>query len=277
MHDYDVAFKLILRESADLTLRELAGTAIATWHNVELPETNARLDLLGESAAGELVHVELQSTNDATIPRRMAEYYLKIDHRFARFATQVVLYVGQAPLTMAAEYRSPKMRHSFRMADVRELDGASLLRSPWIGDNIIAVLTRLPDSRRTVHEVLERIAELEEGARQTALDRLAIVAGLRKLGQVIKEESERMPILDDILDHDLLGPEFRKGELKGRVEGELKGRVEGEQNLLRLQIAKRFGTLPAWAEARLAGRTLPELEALGLRLLEAGSLEELLP
>ncbi|SPE35564.1 hypothetical protein SBA6_470070 [Candidatus Sulfopaludibacter sp. SbA6] len=27
----------------------------------------------------------------------------------------------------------------------------------------------------------------------------------------------------------------------------------------------------------MAGRTLPELEALGLRLLEAGSLEELLP
>jgi len=74
--------------------RELAGTTIATWHNVELPETNARLDLLGESAAGELVHIELQSTNDPTIARRMAEYYLKIDHRFARFATQVVLYVG---------------------------------------------------------------------------------------------------------------------------------------------------------------------------------------
>jgi len=268
MHEYYVAFKLILRESADLTLRELAGTTIATWHNVELPETNARLDLLGESAAGELIHIELQSTNDATIARRMAEYYLKIDHRFARFATQVVLYVGQAPLAMPAEYRSPKMRHSFRMADVRELDGARLLRSPRIGDNIIAVLTRLPDSRRTVHEVLERIAGLEEGARQTALDRLAIVAGLRKLGQVIKEESERMPILDDILDHDLLGPEFRKGELKGRVEG--------EQNLLRLQITKRFGTIPAWAEDRLAGLTSPELEALGLRLLEARSLEDLL-
>jgi len=26
-----------------------------------------------------------------------------------------------------------------------------------------------------------------------------------------------MPILDDILDHDLLGTEFRKGELKGRA------------------------------------------------------------
>ena len=77
-----------------------------------------------------------------------------------------------------------------------------------------------------------------------------------------------MPILDDILDHDLLGPEFRKGELKGRVEG--------EESLLRLQIAKRFGTIPAWAEDRLAGLTSPELEALGLRLLEAGSLEDLL-
>jgi len=62
-----------------------------------------------------LVHIELQSTNDPTIPRLM---------RNAR--------------KRPAEYRSPKMRHSFRMAGVRQLDGASLLRSPRVGDNIIA-------------------------------------------------------------------------------------------------------------------------------------------
>ncbi|SPE35538.1 hypothetical protein SBA6_470044 [Candidatus Sulfopaludibacter sp. SbA6] len=38
-----------------------------------------------------------------------------------------------------------------------------------------------------------------------------------------------MPILDDILDHDLLGTEFRNGELKG------------EQNLLRPQVAYLTG------------------------------------
>ena len=51
MHDYDVAFKLILEQWVDLTIREIAGTTIARWLNVELPEVrNTRVDLLGETA-----------------------------------------------------------------------------------------------------------------------------------------------------------------------------------------------------------------------------------
>jgi len=76
MHDYDVAFKTLLQQSVDL-IREIAGTTIARWLSVELPEVqNTRVDLLGETAGGELVHIELQSTNDSTMALRMAEYYL---------------------------------------------------------------------------------------------------------------------------------------------------------------------------------------------------------
>jgi hypothetical protein len=76
MHEYDVAFRLVL-QSVDLTMRELAGTAVVRWLNVELPEVrNARVDLLGETETGELLHLELQSSNDPRTALRMAEFVL---------------------------------------------------------------------------------------------------------------------------------------------------------------------------------------------------------
>ena len=37
MQEYDVALKLLLRGSAQLTVRELTGASVETWIDVELP------------------------------------------------------------------------------------------------------------------------------------------------------------------------------------------------------------------------------------------------
>jgi len=70
-----------------------------------------------------------------------------------------------------------------------------------------------------------------------------------------------MPILNDIRDHEVLGREYKRGELA----------------VLRLQIQKRFGAIPAWAEQRLSGMSAAEIEDLGVRLFDASTLEEFLP
>ena len=57
MQEYDVALKLLLRGSASLTMRELTGTAVEKWIDVEMPKVqNTRVDLLGETAACDLNH-----------------------------------------------------------------------------------------------------------------------------------------------------------------------------------------------------------------------------
>ncbi len=81
-----------------------------------------------------------------------------------------------------------------------------------------------------------------------------------------------MPILNDILENKVLGREFKRGLQKGRQEGAQSEAV----TVLRRLIEKRFGALPAWTEERLSTASVPELEELSLRLLESGSLEELL-
>lgn len=182
MQEYDATLKLLLRGSAKVTMREVTGGAIENWLDVELPKVqNLRVDLLGETGDASLVHLELQSTNDAMMPLRMAEYCL----------------------------------------------GGAM-----------------------------------------ALDQLLILAGLRRLEETVEEETRRMPLMDSILDNKVLGREYKRGMEEGKAEG--------ERTILRGQIEKRFGPIPAWADEQLRARSAVELEAIGIRVLDAPSLEDLL-
>jgi flagellar biosynthesis/type III secretory pathway protein FliH len=85
-----------------------------------------------------------------------------------------------------------------------------------------------------------------------------------------------MPVYIDILENKVLGREFKKGLQEGLQEGRQEGRQEGELAILQRQIEKRFGSLPSWAEQRLAGASMEQLEELATRVLDASSLEELI-
>ncbi len=122
MQEYDVALKLLLQGSASLT-------AAAKWLDVELPKVqNLQLDLLGETVDGGLVHVELQSGNDAAMPLRMAEYCLGIFRLFGRFPRQVVLYVGEPQLRMENELRGVDVLFWYGLIDMSasELEDVSM-------------------------------------------------------------------------------------------------------------------------------------------------------
>ena len=187
MQEYDVALKLLLRGSAKLTMRELTGTSVETWLDVELSKVvqNTRVDLLGETEAKGLVHLELQSGNDATMPLRMAEYCLGVFRLFGRFPRQVLLYVGEAPLRMESELRADDVWFRYRAVDIRDLDGDRLLESQEVGDTVIAILARLRDHKDAVRRILERIAGLVAAERETALGQLLILAGLRHFEETV--------------------------------------------------------------------------------------------
>jgi hypothetical protein len=72
----------------------------------------------------------------------------------------------------------------------------------------------------------------------------------------------------------------QEGELKGRQEGELKGELrgilKGESTLLIRQLERRFGTLPGWAQDRIAAADGAALEDWSLRVLDAASLDDVL-
>lgn len=136
-----------------------------------------------------------------------------------------------------------------------------MLESDQIGDNVISVLARVRDQRAAVARILNRLAMADPAVRANALKGLLLLAGLRRLEGVIEQEASRMPLLDDIMDNKVLGREFRRGELA----------------ILLRQIEQRFGAVPSELRERLAAMSAAELESVGVVLLDARSLDELLP
>jgi hypothetical protein len=100
MQKYDVSLKPLLRGSGAGVLPALTGdVAVERWLDVEMPEVrNTRVDLLGETTDGNLLHIELQSTNDPAMPLRMAEYCLRVYRLFKRFPR--LLYVEATSLAI---------------------------------------------------------------------------------------------------------------------------------------------------------------------------------
>lgn len=218
-----------------------------------------------ESNDGRLLHIELQSDNDPTMAWRMMEYGAKVALLYNRFPKQVVLYVGEPPVHMRGDYyANGDLVFRYKVVDIRELDGRKLLDSDGIEDNVLAILARLGDEREAVREIVGRAAKLDLSARRATLEQLSILAGLRHLGRLVKEEASRMPITEDILNHDLIGPAYRQG------------RLEGELTMLRGLVEKRFGPIPAWLEERLARCSASDLLELSKRVLDAQSLEDIL-
>ena len=100
MHKYDVALKSLLQTSG-LFLERLAGVRLK-W-----------------TGTGELIHFELQSTNDPKMPLRMAEYALVVYKQFERFPRQFVLYVGELAIRMSP----PVSLFSWRLVPLLQLSG----------------------------------------------------------------------------------------------------------------------------------------------------------
>ena len=265
MHEYDVTLKMLLRGSPGKAIQALTGISVHRWLDIELPKIqNLRLDLLGQSVDGRLSHLEVQSRNDSDMSLRMLEYSVGVYRLFKVFPRQIVLYVGTPPLRMASRLEGPGISFSYELIDMRDLDGDVLLASEQVGDNVLAILTRLRDQRAAVREVVHKICLLEDTQRGIALRQLLILAGRRGLEEVVEREIAKMPITVNILENKVLGREFKRGI------------AEGELNLLRLQIEKRFGPIPLWAKERLSNDSALNIEAVGLRLLDALSLEDLL-
>ena len=295
MAQFDPALKLLFQRSASTLLREIAGVSIERWLNVELPKVqNPRVDLLGESADGRLIHFEFQKENDRRMEYRMAEYYLAIYRLLNRHPTQIVIYVGQEPMRMKERLETAAMSHQYQLVDIRTLNGRALLESPRVEDRILAILADVPDRSEAAQRILAAIAQCEPEERTELVAQFLVIAGLRQLENTVLEEARKMAISAESLirENKVLGPLLAKAEQEarqkglqegrqeglqeGRQEGVREGRQEGELFLIRRLIEKRFGAIPAWADERFSKSSAAELEELGLRILDASNLEDLL-
>ena len=263
-------------------MRRLTGSNSIEWVNIELHRRGSlRVDLLGRTPDGRLIHIELQSRNEKFFYVRMGEYGFAIARQYGQYPEQFVLYVGQEPLRMKNEIQLPQFHFRFGIIDIRDLNTQALLESSNPSDNVIAILTRDGGKKEVIRQVLAKIARAKGNQRKEALAELMAIAGLRKLGNVIGREVKQMPILEDFMDHDFLGPKLRKahaeGLEQGLEQGLERGLEKGQLGLLLKLVERRFGRVPATVRKRLEALKPVQLERAGLRLLDARRVEDLLP
>ncbi len=213
--------------------------------------------------------MELQFNNDSAMPLRMLDYYVGIRRLHKEPLHQTVLYAGRARLSMPSCYLSATTRHEYTVVNLREMDGDELLASDDWTDNEWALLTK-SDPERVSRVVLQRLRTLSGEEQQKAASTFVILGGI--LG--IEKELERrlQDEMIDLLENKVLGPAIRQGLEQGHAQG----RAEALTSLLQKRLIKRFGHLPAWAQAKLAAATPDTLETWSLQLDDNPTLENLL-
>lgn len=127
---------------------------------------------------------------------------------------------------------------------------------------ILGLLRELEQSSSGLDYVLTLLRYLAQGASTDRLTgdelRQAVTQALRGGGELMLTIAEQW---------------VQEGRQEGRREGRQEGRQEGEARLLRRLLVRRFGAVPEWVEAKLAGASLAELEAWGERVLDTKTLE----
>ena len=275
MPDFDATLKIFLRRLAAPVFEQLTGEPIVEWLQPELPEIRTlRPDLVGRTPAGEIIHFEIQAHNDRKMPMREMEYALGIYKALNQWPRQIVLYVGLDPMRMADEFQG----YRYRIIDVREIDAEPLLASSRLEDNVIAILFRLRDERAALRRILDRIAAAEPGKRAEAAKGLFVLAGLRKLRPMLKEEEGRRRTMDITYDwHNdpTIGPVIAEAAEKAAEKAVQQTALDTSRRVVRNQIEKRFGPLEKTLAARLDTMSLRDIEVLSLRILDAVSVDEL--
>ncbi|MBF0124280.1 MAG: hypothetical protein HQL60_02950 [Magnetococcales bacterium] len=113
-----------------------------------------------------------------------------------------------------------------------------MLASPMLEENILAVLCRMGNARKTIREILRRINKLSPKARRDALEKLVVISGLRKLEAMVQEEAEEMAVTIDLMENDIIRPLLLKAEQRGEQTGEQTGIKTGQAAML-LRLLQR--------------------------------------
>ncbi|NMG17758.1 Rpn family recombination-promoting nuclease/putative transposase [Aromatoleum bremense] len=206
----------------------------------------------------------------------------------------IVLYNGErrwrAPVTLTELLPKvpaflaplqPQMRYV--LIDEGAVPADTLARLPR---NLVAAIFRL-EQPQSPEEVQRFVAEFEAATRgdEFTTVRRVIAIWLRAALLRNRKYPILLPELDDLQELSIMLSRrieqwaegyIASGRVEGRMEGRMEGRAEGEARVLERLLTRRFGPLPAWAEARLSTAGEAELEQWTDAVLDAASLIEVL-
>jgi predicted transposase/invertase (TIGR01784 family) len=224
-----------------------------------------------------LLHGEFQVKPDATIPARMANYRLRIYHRFPRKAVrQVVIYLRptRSPLVHETRFEIPGLQHEFEVIRLWEQPVELFLQAPGLLP--FAILANSQERLEVLRQVASQAEQISaQNVRQDVMAASAVLAGLvldtSSIRQILRSEAMR----ESVIYQDILQEGEQRGELRGELRGEQRGLRQGELNLILKLLNRKFGNIPTKMQKIVQNLSIAQLEDLGEALLDFATLDDL--
>jgi hypothetical protein len=232
------------------------------------------------------IHVEVQGTRQAEFAKRMFVYNYRIFDRYEKPVASLAVLADEHKQWKPTSYGYNVLgcRHTLEFPVAKLTDYDEKLDELLASDNAFGLITAAHIlTRQTRKENQERYeAKLSlvrmlykrHWDKQRVIDLFTIVDWLMTLPAWLETKIwQEMETIEEQKNMKYITSVERIGIAKGRVEGRVEGLVEGESKLLKRQLERRFGALPAWATEKLSYATEPALEAWGEAILTAPTLE----
>ncbi|MEL6535294.1 MAG: hypothetical protein AAFQ98_07785 [Bacteroidota bacterium] len=155
-----------------------------------------------DSGAEFLLHLEFQTQDDPKMVYRMAEYKALLLRKFEVPVRQFVLYLGVGQSKMVTELPKGQEIKGYSLKNLSEIPLDQTLHSSVPEEILLAILGDYPreEGEKVIHKIVERLWKLrsDEITRQRYIQHLVILSRLRKLDNLTKEITGKMPITYDI-------------------------------------------------------------------------------
>lgn len=228
------------------------------------------------------VHVDVQASHDSDFAERVFVYNYRIYDRYRRPVASLALLADTNSAWRPASFEYAvfgcEMGIRFPIAKLSDFgeQGRSLLEHPnpfslVTAAHLLTQRTHGDDVQRYTFKSLLVSKLYERGwGKQLIVDLFNFIDWMMRLPDHMESK-----LLDEIeayeKEHDMayISSFERRGLERGRQEG----RQEGQSELVASMLVRRFGTLPEPIQARLAAASPRELQAWGVALLDAPTLD----
>ncbi|MFZ8804269.1 MAG: hypothetical protein ACO2PO_14970, partial [Candidatus Calescibacterium sp.] len=220
-------FDLVLKEIFSRAIGKIISIATGEKIQEKLEDITTEVKLLKSlrpdlifRAGEKIFHIEIQSQQDKTLPKRMLLYSVGIEEKFGKEPVQIVLFVGKGkppPSVFRTEFKTLK----FKVVDFKRIDPDEFLKSDKPEEVVLGILAgKYKEKPKVFSKVIRKISKIVKNKKELLkyMEDISFLGGLFD----VEIKLEPMPIQIDIRKTLF----YKWGERKGFERG-LKEAISG--------------------------------------------------
>ena len=197
----------------------------------------------------QILHFEIQNSNDKDMIFRMLRYYVDIKNIYKTLpVNQYLIYIGKEKFNMQNKLNCDKINYEYEVIDFKKIDCEYFLKSDSPDGVILAILCDFKDKEpiEVVSEIIKRLKRLDEFRYKKYLMSLEILSENRNLQNLVKKVEEMLNVDITKLPSYELGIEaginiglqegIQKGIQQGMQKGIQKAQIEMAKKALKAGI-----------------------------------------